>query len=95
MDTTKRLLEEIVEMEYYCKHGYDSDYYAGYLYGLKCAYQTVTDMQDIPATYFKNDGTFVVVFCVGLTEDYDELMEYVYGTYFIDDDDKIHVKFKD
>lgn len=93
MDTTKQLLGEIVEMEYYREHGYDSDYYAGYLYGLKCAYQTVTDMQDIPATYFKNDGTFVIVFCVGLTEDYDELMEYIYGTYSIDDDGKITVKF--
>lgn len=93
MDTTKRLLEEIVEMEYYREHGYDSEHHSGYLYGLKCAYRTVTDMPDIPATYFKNDGTFVVVFCVGLTEDYDELMEYVYGTYSIDDDCKIHVKF--
>lgn len=88
MDTTKQLLKEIVEMEYCFEHGYDNDNCAGYLSGLKNAYNTVTGKY--PDAYFKKDGTFVAAFECGLTENY---MEYIYGTYSIDDDGKIHVKF--
>ena len=71
------LLSEIVLCDWYVKRGEDVD--KMYIHGLKSAYATVTGNH--PDVYINaKDNSFVVCFELGLTDEYDDIMEYHHGS---------------